>query len=835
MTSKMYVRFSRLGILPKLLISFLVLSIIPLVILGYIAVKNMSDTGLQAVQRAEEMGTANLLAAEDIGKTSIEDSVRSLDNKATEAIELRTVELATRIADFLYERDKDISIVASVRPDPKVYLDIYLASRRDVIITKELPRKSAPQGDKFLTLESRNPENKEAWRHRPPINFKTISRPLYKEITFVDLQGQERIKIENGRISGKLQDVSKRENTYCRAEDYFSHLDHLKKDEIYVSRVVGAYVKGWLYKGPEGIMVKPESAYAGKENPSGKKFEGIIRWAAPVHDENGHKIGYVTMALDHTHVMEFTDHVVPTEERFSVLSHGGSGNYAFIWDYRDKCVSHARDFFICGYDPKTGKEVPGWLSQETYNEYKKSGLSLEEFVTRLPSFRNFSQKKPGSVEQMKSGNIPLDCRVLDTAPQCQGWHEGTGDGGSGSFLILWSGLWKLTTYATIPYYTGVYGKSKRGFGYVTIGANVDDFHKEANITKAKIEKSIHEEGKEILSANSKTRELIKENAAHNRRLVTIITLIAGCAVVCTAIVLSLNITGPIKRLTEGAVAMARGNLDQSIEVKSRDEIGQLAESFNEMAKVVSEVDKMKSDFITTASHELRTPIQAMLLGVSGLLEGYSGKIDDESREDLAFVKGGIERLMRLVESLLDLSRIEARKIELDFARASIKEMVDMAVREVSDLAKKHDHVILERLPHDIPDIEADKDRIIQVMINLLSNSIKYTPDGGKILINAEAKDEGVVLSVTDNGYGVPQWAQEEVFKKFFQADSIMSHKVGGSGLGLTIARGIVERHGGSIECKSPVPDGMFPDLPLGGERNGTTFSVYLPMRRLSAA
>jgi len=94
------------------------------------------------------------------------------------------------------------------------------------------------------------------------------------------------------QVSNDLRDVSKTENTYCKAEDYYSHLEKLKEGEIYVSRVVGAYAKGWLYKSPEGTKVKLESAYAGKENPYGQRFDGIIRWATPVYNEQG-KIGYL--------------------------------------------------------------------------------------------------------------------------------------------------------------------------------------------------------------------------------------------------------------------------------------------------------------------------------------------------------------------------------------------------------------------------------------------------------------------------------------------------------------------------------------------------------------
>ncbi len=821
---KIFNKFNNLSILLKLLISYLIISIIPLIILGLIANRNLRDTGSNVVQRTEELGTQNLKAAQEIGKTSIEDSVKALDNKATEAIELRTVELAARIADFLQERDKDLLFLASLEPDPQKYLRVYLAANRNVVDTDKGNNESPPGN---LVIRSQNPENSQSWKNSPPAAFQMVAKPLYRELTFVDLNGQEKIKIVGGKISNNLLDIRNKKNTYCRAEDYFSHIQKLKRKEIYVSRVIGSYIKGWIYNTPEGIKVKPGSAYAGRENPHGKKFSGIIRWATPFYNNVGIKTGYVTMALDHTHVMEFTDHVVPTEERFSVLSDGGSGNYAFIWDNNGRCISHARDFFICGFNPETGEEVPGWLSQETYDKYKKSGKTLEEFVRALPSRKDFSQKKKSASEQIKNGCIPLDCRVLDTAPQCQGWHEGSGNGGSGSFLILWSGLWKLTTYAAIPYYTGPYGESRRGFGYVTIGANVDDFHKDANITRAKIEKSIVDQGKEIASANQKTRVLISKSIAQNRRLIFFVLIISCLAAVSVSLLISFSLTGPLRKLTESAVAMSKGHLEQSIPVRSKDEIGQLAKSFNHMAKTISEVDRMKSEFVTIASHELRTPIQAMMLGVSGILEGYSGQIDDEVREDLNLAKIGIERLLRLVEDLLNLSRIESQKIELNLESVSVTEIIDRAVGEVSDLAHAHQHIIVRKGTTPAPDIRVDKDRMIQVMINLLSNSIKYTPDGGKIIISAERTGKETVFTVADNGYGVPEWAQEEIFKKFFQADSIMSQKVGGCGLGLTITKGFVEKHGGTIQCISPVPAGSFPDLSLGGERKGAIFVVNL--------
>jgi hypothetical protein len=823
---KIKTTFPKVKIFPKLLLSFLALSIIPLIILGYIANKDMAATGSESIKVAQSMGERNLESAKEIGKRAINDSVRQLDEKSTESIEQRTMDLAQSIADFLYERDRDIIMLASFKPEATKYLDVFLSSNKDVIIPGPWPRKDKIENTALLDWE--NSENKVSWKHRPPNNFTRVSKSLYKEITFIDINGREKIKIKNGKISNDLKNVSRQANTYCKAEDYFKHLKKLKKGEIYVSRVVGAYKKGWLYKTSNGIAVKPESAYAGKENPGGKTFDGIIRWVTPVYD--GHiKTGYLTLALDHVHLMEFTDHIVPTEERISDISDAASGNYAFLWDDQDQCISHPRDFFICGYDPRTGREVPGWISQDTYNEFKKSGLTLEKFISSLLPFNSFSQKKKGSIEQLKSGNIALDCKILDTAPQCQGWHRGSEDGGSGSFLILWSGLWKLTTYATVPYYTGIYGTSKRGFGYVTIGANVDDFHKAANITKANIEASISEQGRDIRETQNKSRDLMAQNTSKTRNLITIITILSTLAVICVSILFSHTITRPLKRLIDGAEAMSRGDLDQHIEVKSGDEIGQLANSFNEMASAVAEVDRMKSEFVTIASHELRTPIHAMMLGVSGILEGYSGEIGEEVREDLEIVNEGIDRLKMLVEGFLDLSRMEARKIELNITKESLVHIVDHAIEELKHIIEAHQHVIKVDIPSNIPDLHVDAKRITQVVINLLSNSIKYTPNGGDIRIWAEKNAKEIIFSIADNGYGIPFWAHEKVFEKFFQADSIMSQKVGGTGLGLIISKGIVEEHGGRIYFESPIPENRFSEFSLGDQRKGTVFTIYLPI------
>jgi signal transduction histidine kinase len=250
-----------------------------------------------------------------------------------------------------------------------------------------------------------------------------------------------------------------------------------------------------------------------------------------------------------------------------------------------------------------------------------------------------------------------------------------------------------------------------------------------------------------------------------------------------------------------------------------------------MVSSVAEVDRMKSEFVTTASHELRTPIHSMLLGVSGVLEGYAGPVSDEVQQDLQVVAEGIERLRRLVDDLLDLSRMESRKMELSLTDVSVEEVIDTALTEMTDLVTLHRHQVRKAIGSRIPTLRGDHDRLVQVVVNLLSNSIKYTPDQGRIVVGAEQRDGKVLLVVADNGYGIPEWAQQRVFERFFQADQIMAQNVGGSGLGLTISKWIVEQHGGVLACESPVSELKYPDFPLGGERRGTVFFVELPLNR----
>ena len=317
----------------------------------------------------------------------------------------------------------------------------------------------------------------------------------------------------------------------------------------------------------------------------GYVFRGLVRWGTPVVEDD-RVIGYVTLALDHTHIMEYTDHIVPTAERYSAISDAGSGNYAFMWDYRGRNISHPRDYFIVGYDPVTGQQAVPWLEEEMYELWLASDMSMNSFQTRAPQFKDQSLVKKPALPLTQAGLLGLDCRYLNFAPQCTGWFNLTEQGGSGSFLIFWSGLWKLTTAAAIPYYTGMYGQSPRGFGFVTIGANVDEFHHSAVKTAETISHIETDFTEELETQRREHRELIHVSLQKSFRNLSLYTALMVAAVIFVAIVMAGVLTRHIISIVKGIRRFQQGERSYRLTLQSSDEMGQLALAYNEMADSV---------------------------------------------------------------------------------------------------------------------------------------------------------------------------------------------------------------------------------------------------------
>lgn len=595
--NRMFARLG-LGMRAKLIILFVVIKVVPLVLLALVAWRYSWQLGEDLRQRTHELTLTANEALSKTGDVAVTDAVKALDKRAREDIERMTTDTALRVAAFLYSRDDDIRLLSAFKPDAGIYRN-FIENKRGPLV-RPGQWELAPDGKSWHMVGTHRPskevsstleENATSFHYRNPEGYEYENRSLYLEVTFIDMQGHERVKVTtSSRVDERLKDVSQPRNTFVGAEKYFSELQKLKPGEIYVSDVIGAYVGSRVIgtytpatAAKAGEAFVPEkSAYAGKENPLGKRFEGLVRWATPVM-ENGNIAGYVTMALDHDHLMEFTAHLTPTNERYTIIPDASEGNYAFIWDHKGRSIVHPRHFSIAGYDPATGAPQIPWLEKSIYDEWQRSGEDFTDFIERVPTFFEQSNNKKPALELAKQGLVGLDCRYLNFAAQCTGWFDLTQDGGSGSFLIQWSDLWKLTTAAAIPYYTGQYAESPRGFGFVTIGAGVDDFHRPATATKKVIDDLIAASDAELAEKGAETQRAITQNLLSTATSLSASTAIMGILVVLVAIWMASVFTRSITKLIDGISRFRSGERQFRFKAPVKDELGTLADSFDEMA------------------------------------------------------------------------------------------------------------------------------------------------------------------------------------------------------------------------------------------------------------
>ncbi len=592
-----------LGIRAKLIVIFIVIKVIPLILIALVAWQQATKLGEDMQVRTQDLADKAVNELTVAGKLAVDDAVKALDSRGTQEIERLTTDTARRIAQFLYSRDDDLRFVASLPVDAKIYKSFIENKTRAVV--KQGTWVLSEDGKKWVSttptstaknIEVSNEQNANFYNYRKPDVLETEPKPLYHEITFVDLNGQEKIKITTSDLmDSALKNVSDRKNTFVKAETYFEELKKLKPGEIYVSDVIGAYVGSpiiGIYT-PENakkrnIPYEPEkAAFAGPENPNGKRFKGIVRWAMPV-TVNKAIIGYITLALNHDHIMGIVNHVTPKPERYTELSDAIEGDYVFIWDHKGRNIAHPRHHSITGYDPETGDPQVPLLEDRIYNDWQASGKAYADFIKDVPTFVDQRRERKLAVPLVKQGNVGLDCRYLNSAPQCEGWYDVTKDGGSGSFQILWSGLWKLTTAAAIPYYTGQYGKTKRGFAVVTATSGIENFHAPAIDTEKEIQKIIANTDKDLDTVVGETFKTITKSLWDTAISLSASTLVMTLLVIFVAIWMASAMTEKITYLIAGITRFRNGERQFRFNAQVKDELGVLADSLDDLSKSIED-------------------------------------------------------------------------------------------------------------------------------------------------------------------------------------------------------------------------------------------------------
>lgn len=319
---------------------------------------------------------------------------------------------------------------------------------------------------------------------------------------------------------------------------------------------------------------------------------------------------------------------------------------------------------------------------------------------------------------------------------------------------------------------------------------------------------VEEEGLSTFESLSPEAEFLEDISAST-------LIILGIAIVFSLMLGSLlarSLSRPIIELTEASQKIASGDFDQQVPVRSKDELGKLAKSFNQMSKFVSESTRMRKQMSADIAHELRTPLS--------ILRGYSEALMDGTlkgnKENYEIIHNEVLLLNHLVEDLRILSLSDSGELRLNKEQNSMSDLLDKLLRSHTRAAEEKGlHINLNIEPH-LPNISFDQQRISQVLNNLLSNAIRFS-DQGEITISAARQGDSLEITVKDSGQGILTEDLKHIFDRFFRADqSRQRSEEGSTGLGLAIARAIVEAHGGRISAHSEL--GM-----------GTSISIFLPL------
>jgi signal transduction histidine kinase len=280
-------------------------------------------------------------------------------------------------------------------------------------------------------------------------------------------------------------------------------------------------------------------------------------------------------------------------------------------------------------------------------------------------------------------------------------------------------------------------------------------------------------------------------------------LVAVVIALAITFFLSRRILSPVKALTSAATNLGHGDFSQRVQIKDKGELGELANAFNSMASDLERAEMLRRNLVADVAHELRTP----LANLRGYLEAVRDKVIKPNVDTIRSLNEEAMLLSRLVDDLQELSLAEAGKLKLNRQPEQIAELIKQTMTAVQVQAKSKGLSLSADLPDNLPLADIDDQRITQVLHNLVENAIAHTPKGGAITIKARQLETLVEISVADTGEGIPADDLPNIFERFYRVDKSRARATGGTGLGLTIAKRMVEAHGGKIAVQSELGKG----------------------------
>jgi signal transduction histidine kinase len=265
---------------------------------------------------------------------------------------------------------------------------------------------------------------------------------------------------------------------------------------------------------------------------------------------------------------------------------------------------------------------------------------------------------------------------------------------------------------------------------------------------------------------------------------------------------------PLEELVDAAGRLAGGDRSARVEVGGLSETATLGAAFNEMAEELEQeasqrdqLDRLKDEFVLTASHELRSPLTSVQ-GFAELLMLERDSLTPKQVETVEIILDNCRHLVRLLNDLLDLARSDAGRLAITPQPTEVAPLVEDAVRLMRAQTDSTNQTLVAAIEPGLPSINAEADRIRQILVNLLTNAHEYSPEGAAIEVMARVAGDEVEIAVTDNGPGIPESQLEHIFERFVRGDAGLTQRVGGTGLGLAISKSLVELHGGTIAAES---------------------------------